>query len=154
MNEIPLMSAGYPWQKLSIGQKMRTFKRTITETDITNFVTSTGQLAPVFIDSTINDGVVNGRPAPGALTYVLSEGLGSMGMLRGTVQMLLEVQKKMHAPVMQGDTIWAEVEITDIKPTPLSHGAIVTSKINVKNQDEVVVMTYTATRIISSVVHG
>jgi acyl dehydratase len=75
------------------------------------------------------------------------------GMVQGTGLALLEVHKKMLHPVVAGDTVWAEVEVTEIKPTSKHNRAVVTSRIDVKNQDGVDVMTYTATRMLAGERH-
>ena len=149
MSDAQLLGAGYTWQELSVGQRFRTFRRTITETDIINFISVTGMLETIFIDRTFSHGAMKGRPAPGGLTYGLIEGLLMQGMVQGTGLALLEVHKKMLHPVVAGDTVWAEVEVTAIKPTSKHNRAVVTSRIDVKNQDGVDVMTYTATRMLA-----
>jgi acyl dehydratase len=153
MSEAQLLGAGYTWQELSVGQRFRTFRRTITETDIINFISVTGMLETIFIDRTFSHGAMKGRPAPGGLTYGLIEGLLMQGMVQGTGLALLEVHKKMLHPVVAGDTVWAEVEVTAIKPTSKHNRAVVTSRIDVKNQDGVDVMTYTATRMLAGERH-
>jgi acyl dehydratase len=153
MSEAQLLGAGYTWQELSVGQRFRTFRRTITETDIINFISVTGMLETIFIDRTFSHGAMKGRPAPGGLTYGLIEGLLMQGMVQGTGLALLEVHKKMLHPVVAGDTVWAEVEVTAIKPTSKHNRAVVTSRIDVKNQDGIDVMTYTATRMLAGERH-
>ena len=153
MSDAQLLGAGYTWQELSVGQRFRTFRRTITETDIINFISVTGMLETIFIDRTFSHGAIKGRPAPGGLTYGLIEGLLMQGMVQGTGLALLEVHKKMLHPVVAGDTVWAEVEVTAIKPTSKHNRAVVTSRIDVKNQDGVDVMTYTATRMLAGERH-
>ena len=153
MSDAQLLGAGYTWQELSVGQRFRTFRRTITETDIINFISVTGMLETIFIDRTFSLGAMKGRPAPGGLTYGLIEGLLMQGMVQGTGLALLEVHKKMLHPVVAGDTVWAEVEVTAIKPTSKHNRAVVTSRIDVKNQDGVDVMTYTATRMLAGERH-
>ena len=96
-----------------------------------------------------NCGAMRGRPVPGALTYTLIEGFILQGMVQGTGLALLEVHKKMLAPVFVGDTIWAEVEITSVRPTSTNNRAVVASRIDVKNQRNEDVMTYTATRMLA-----
>jgi acyl dehydratase len=76
------------------------------------------------------------------------------GMVQGTGLALLEVHKKVLAPVMAGDTIWAEIEVTGIKPTSKNNRAVVTSRIDVKNQNGLDVMTYTAVRLLAGERHG
>lgn len=148
-NNPPTLGRGYYWQDLQAGQRFRTFGRTITETDLVNFISVTGMLETIFIDTTFQHGAMNGRPVPGALTYGLIEGLLMQGMVQGTGLALLDVHKKMLAPVIVGDTIWAEVEVTSVRPTSRHNRAVVASRIDVKNQHEQEVMTYTATRMLA-----
>ncbi len=53
---------------------MRTFRRTITETDLVNFFSVTGMLEAIFIEEDYEGAAMAGRPVPGALTYTLIEG--------------------------------------------------------------------------------
>ena len=92
---------------------------------------------------------IQGRPAPGALTYGLIEGLIMQGMVQGTGLALLEVHKKMLAPVVAGDTIWADIEVTGVRPTSQHNRAVVSSTIDVFNQHGKPVMAYTATRMLA-----
>jgi len=144
-----LLGQGYYWQDLQVGQRFRTFRRTITETDIVNFISVTGMLETIFIDTTYEQGAIRGRPAPGALTYGLIEGLLMQGMVQGTGLALLEVHKKTVAPVVAGDTVWADVEITGLRPTSKHNRAVVASSVEVRNQRDELVMTYTATRLLA-----
>lgn len=153
MTETKLLGSGYIWQELSVGQKFRTYRRTVTETDIINFISVTGMLETIFIDKTFAHGAMQGRPVPGGLTYGLIEGLLMQGMVQGTGLALLEVHKKVLKPVLAGDTIWAEVEVTGIKPTSKHNRAVVTSRVDVKNQDGIDVMTYTAVRMLAGERH-
>ncbi|MFA5703879.1 MAG: MaoC/PaaZ C-terminal domain-containing protein [Advenella sp.] len=147
--EAKLLGEGFYWQDLEVGQKFKTFKRTITETDIVNFISVTGMLETIFIDKTFNKGAIQGRPVPGALTYSIIEGMLMQTMVQGTGLALLEVHKKMLAPVVAGDTIWAEVEVTQVRPTSKLNRAVVSTHINIKNQDDVTVISYDVTRMLS-----
>ena len=84
MSETKLLGAGYIWQELAVGQRFRTFRRTITETDIVNFISVTGMLETIFIDTTFSHGAMKGRPVPGGFTDGLIEGLLMQGMVQGT----------------------------------------------------------------------
>lgn len=148
-NTPPLLGRGFYWQELQAGQRFRTFGRTITETDIVNFISVTGMLETIFIDTTFEAGAIKGRPAPGALTYGIIEGFVMQSMVQGTGLAMLEVHKKALAPVVAGDTVWAEIEITEVRPTSKHNRAIVTSRIDVKNQHGTDVMTYTAVRMLA-----
>lgn len=144
-----LLGRGFYWQEIEAGQRFHTFKRTITETDIVNFISVTGMLETIFIDTTFEHGAINGRPVPGALTYGLIEGLLMQSMVQGTGLALLEVHKKMLAPVVAGDTIYAIVEITGVRPTSKHNRAVVASRVEVRNQHEKAVMTYDVTRMLA-----
>lgn len=147
--EAKLLGEGFYWQDLEVGQKFKTFKRTITETDIVNFISVTGMLETIFIDKTFNAGAIKGRPVPGALTYSIIEGMLMQTLVQGTGLALLEVHKKMLAPVVAGDTIWAEVEVTKVRPTSKLNRAVVSTHINIKNQDDITVISYDVTRMLS-----
>ena len=146
---LPRLGQGAFWQDLSVGQKFRTFRRTITETDLVNFIAVTGMLEAIFIDAEYEGGAMKGRPVPGALTYTLIEGFILQSLIQGTGLAMLELQQTIHAPVVVGDTIWATVEVTGIKPTSKSGRAVVDSIIEVFNQGGEKVMTYTARRLLA-----
>ena len=145
----PRLGQGFVWQDLQVGQRFRTFRRTVTETDLVQFINVTGMLEAIFIEEGYAGGAMPGRPVPGALTYTLIEGFILQTMIQGTGLAMLELHQKILAPVMVGDTIEAMVEVTGIRPTSKSGRAVVTSRIDVFNQKGVQVMTYSATRLLA-----
>lgn len=144
-----LLGQGFFWQDLTVGQVFRTFRRTLTETDLVNFISCTGMLEAIFIEEGYEGGAIQGRPVPGALTYTLIEGFILQTMIQGTGLAMLELVQKILRPVVVGDTIHAEVEVTVVKPTSTRNRAVVTSDIRVFNQRDELVMTYTATRLLA-----
>ena len=145
----PRMGQGFVWQDLHVGQQLRTFRRTVTETDLVNFINTTGMLEAIFIEDGYDGGAIKGRPVPGALTYALIEGFILQSMIQGTGLAMLELHQKILGPVVVGDTIEALVEVTDIKPTSKGGRAVVTSRIEVYNQRQEQVMVYTAVRLLA-----
>ena len=143
------MGQGFVWQDLQVGQQLRTFRRTVTETDLVNFINTTGMLEAIFIEDGYDGGAIKGRPVPGALTYALIEGFILQSMIQGTGLAMLELHQKILGPVVVGDTIEALVEVTDIKPTSKGGRAVVTSRIEVYNQRQEQVMVYTAVRLLA-----
>jgi 3-hydroxybutyryl-CoA dehydratase len=143
------LGQGFYWQDLQVGQRFDTYRRTITETDLVNFISVTGMLEAIFIDSTFEAGAMSGRPVPGALTYTIIEGFILQSMIQGTGLAMLELHQVIHKPVVIGDTVGAEIEVTDIRPTSSSGRAVVTSVIRVSNQRGECVMTYTAKRLLA-----
>ncbi|MBS0509439.1 MAG: MaoC family dehydratase [Proteobacteria bacterium] len=145
----PRLGQGFAWQDLQVGQRFRTFRRTLTESDLVQFINVTGMLEAIFIEEGYEGGAMRGRPVPGALTYTLIEGFILQTMIQGTGLAMLELHQKILAPVLVGDTIEAMVEVTGIRPTSKSGRAVVTSRIDVFKQDGTQVMTYTATRLLA-----
>ena len=146
---LPRLGQGVYWQDIAVGQKFRTFRRTITETDLINFISVTGMLEAIFIDAEYEGAAMSGRAVPGALTYAMIEGFILQSMIQGTGLAMLELTQQIHRPVKVGDTIWATVEVTEIRPTSKSGRAVVTSLIEVRNQSNENVMTYTAKRLLA-----
>jgi acyl dehydratase len=144
-----MLGQGYFWQNLTLGQQFRTIRRTITETDLVNFISCTGMLESIFIEEGYAGGAIQGRPVPGALTYTLIEGFILQTMIQGTGLAMLELTQKILRPVVVGDTIRAEIEVTNIKPTSAKGRAVVTSDIHVFNQRSELVMDYTAIRLLA-----
>ncbi len=149
LGTIARMGQGVYWQDIAVGQKWRTFRRTITETDLVNFINVTGMVEAIFIDAGYDSGAIKGRPVPGALTYTLIEGFILQSMIQGTGLAMLELHQKILGPVVVGDSVQALVEVTAIRPTSKNNRAVVTSLITVYNQRHEVVMEYTATRLLA-----
>lgn len=146
---LPRLGQGFVWQDLAVGQRLRTFRRTVTETDLVNFIGVTGMLEAIFIEDGFEGGAIQGRPVPAALTYTLIEGFILQTMIQGTGLAMLELQQKILGPVLVGDTVEAVVEVTAIRPTSKGGRAVVTSQIDVFNQHGRHVMTYSATRLLA-----
>jgi len=143
------LAQGFYWQDIVVGQRFETFSRTITETDLVNFIAVTGMLEAIFIDTTFEGGAIKGRPIPGALTYTLIEGFILQSMIQGTGLAMLELQQKIFQPVLVGDTIRGVIEVVDIRPTANHGRAVVISSISVLNQRNEKVMHYVATRLLA-----
>jgi 3-hydroxybutyryl-CoA dehydratase len=145
----PLLGHGFFWQDLEVGQKFQTFNRTVTETDLVNFISCTGMLEIIFIDAEGAASAIGGRPVPAALTYSLIEGFILQTMIQGTGMAMLECAQKVLAPVRVDDTIHAVVEVAGVKPTSKGNRAIVDSSIEVFNQHGQPVLSYTARRMLA-----
>jgi 3-hydroxybutyryl-CoA dehydratase len=145
------LGLGMTWEELSPGQKFRTLNRTITETDLVMFTGVTGMLEVIFTDHTFGAerGTIQGRFVPAALTYSLIEGLLCQSMIQGTGLALLELKKQVLKPVRVGDTVHGEVEVTSVRATSKGNRGIVASKIDIKNQNGEVVISYEATRMLA-----
>lgn len=148
MKKAKLIGHGFYWQDLNVGDEFITHGRTVTETDLMSFITQTGMTEVIFTDQT-HKGVLEGRVVPGALSYTLIEGLIVQGMLQGTGMALLELTKKLTAPVRVGDTIHGEIVIEDIRPTSKHGRAVVNSIVKIVNQEGTIAITYEAKRLLA-----
>ena len=146
---LPILGQGFFWQDLQQGQRFQTLRRTVTETDLVNFIAVTGMLEAIFIDANYPHGAMKGRPVPAALTYSIIEGFILQTMIQNTGLAMLESSQKVHAPVQVGDTIRGIVEVTNVRPTSKSGRAVVTSDVEVFNQRDEKVLTYTAVRLLA-----
>ncbi|WP_420412751.1 MaoC family dehydratase [Roseibium sp.] len=151
MTDTPrLVGQGFTWQDFSVGDRLQTLARTITETDIIAFVGVTGMTEVLFTDQTFGQGVAaRGRVAPAALTYTLIEGIQCQTLIQATGLALLEVDKKVLGPVAAGDTVHAIVEVLNVRPTSKGNRAVVTTRNDIINQNGEIVITYTAKRLLA-----
>jgi 3-hydroxybutyryl-CoA dehydratase len=147
--EAQLVGRGAYWQDIAVGQRFRTLRRTVTETDLVNFISVTGMLEAIFIDAHYEHGAMRGRPVPAALTMGLIEGLLFQSLIQGTGLALLEMNLRALKPVEVNDSVSATVEIIDIVPTSKGNRAVVTSDVEVVNQRDVPVVHYRVKRLLS-----
>ena len=128
---------GLTFEEHAIGATYQTLGRTVSETDIVTFVNLCGFNEPLFMDMeyVARESVFKGRPVPGALTFALSEGLiMQTGLFHGTGMAYLGGEIRIVAPVLAGDTIRVEVEVTDKRETKKPDRGIVTYQHRVLNQ--------------------
>lgn len=142
------LGRGKYWQELNPGDRFRTLRRTVTETDLINFISVTGMLEAIFIDATCNS-AMPGRAVPGALTCSLIEGLQFQTLVQQTGLAMLELTMKALKPVIVGDTIHGVVEITNVRPTSKDGRAVVSSETAIFNAHDEHVMSYSVTRLIA-----
>ena len=146
-----MRSEGATFEQHKIGDVHRTLGRTVSETDIVNFVNLCGFTEPLFMDMEYvkRESVFGRRAAPGALTFALSEGLiMQTGLIHGTGMAFLGGTMKVVAPVLEGDTIRVEVEITDKRETKKTDRGIVTYVHRILNPRDEVVLEATSQRMI------
>ena len=132
-----MFSKGLTYEETTVGMGFRTLARTVSETDIVNFVNLCGFTEPLFMDMdyVARESVFGRRAAPGALTFALAEGLiMQTGAIHGTGMAFLGGDLRIGGPVLQGDTIHVEVEVVDKRETKKPDRGIVTYQHRVRNQ--------------------
>jgi acyl dehydratase len=146
-----MIMPGMTYEQHEIGATYHTLRRTVGDADISTFVNLCGFTEPLFMDMeyVAKESVFKGRPAPGALTFCLSEGLiMQTGMIHGTGMSYLGSDIRIVAPVLAGDTLGVTVTITDKRETRKPDRGIVTYKHEVTNQRGELVLEATVRRMI------
>ncbi len=132
-----MIEQGLTFEEHQIGATYETLARTVTEADICAFVNLCGFNEPLFYDMEFvqSSSVFKGRPAPGAFTFCLSEGLiMQTGLIHGTGMSYLGGEIKVVAPVLMGDTVRVRVVIAEKRETKKPDRGIVTYRHEVLNQ--------------------
>ena len=130
---------GLYFEEFSVGQKVVTEKRTVTENDIMTFAALSGDNNRIHTDPEFSKTTMFGRQvAHGLLGLSIASGLAwQTGILDGTVMAFREVNEwKFVKPVFIGDTIYVELEVKEAKALPRIGGGSVTIGLEVKNQNE------------------
>ncbi len=150
-----MIRQGLTYEEHALGATYRTLARTVSDADISSFVNLCGFTEPLFMDMeyVARESVFKGRPAPGAFTFCLSEGLVMQtGLIHGTGMSYLGSDIRIVAPVLAGDTLRVAVTITDKRETKKPDRGIVTYKHEVTNQRGELVLEATIRRMIKRAV--
>ena len=134
---------GMFFEEFELGQRVITPGRTITETDIVNFAGLSGDFYQLHTDAEYGKTTPYGqRIAHGVLVLSIATGLTAQtGVLEGTALAFREINNwKFVLPVFIGDTVHAQLEVIETKPLPRIDGGSVRIKVEIKNQDNKVVM--------------
>lgn len=142
---------GLHWDELKVGETFRTIGRTVTETDIVNFISCTGMLEVLFTDMEYlkEHGPMKGRVAPAALAYSFAEGLLIQSVMQHVGLAFLNMTLDVKGPTFAGDTLHVECEVIEIRPTSKGGRAVVRTFNKVVNQRGEVVLTYNPLRLMA-----
>ncbi len=143
---------GMYFEEFELGMKLRTRARTITEADVVQFAALTGDYNPMHTDAEFTkQHMVGQRVAHGMLTLSYAIGqIYQLGFLEGTTITFRGVEMKFSLPVFIGDTLFAEVEVVELKPMRRLGGGTVTSAVRIINQDGKIVQSGTMTMLMAS----
>jgi len=142
MSPIP-SPRGLYFEEFQVGQRIVTAARTVTESDVVTFAGLSGDYNQIHTDAAFSQSTPFGqRVAHGLLCLSIVSGLAMRtGVLEGTVLAFREINEwKFIKPVFLGDTIHAELDVTENKALPRLNAGAVTIAIQVKNQRDEVVM--------------
>lgn len=141
MTELTYQPRGLYFEDFTIGQKVATAGRTVTEADIVTFAGLSGDFNQIHTDAAYSANYDFGqRIAHGLLVQSIATGLAvRTGVIEGTVLAFRELSAKFSLPTFIGDTVHVMIEITDKKALPRLSGGNVTMKYSVLNQNGQVV---------------
>ena len=120
---------GLYFEEFSVGEKLTTQKRTVTEDDIMTFARVSGDDNRIHTDPEFSKTTIFGKQvAHGLLGLAIASGLAwQTGILDGTVIAFREVKEwKFIKPVFIGDTISVDLETIETKALPRIGGGSVT----------------------------
>ena len=138
------MIRGQYFEEFTVGQKLETVGRTITETDVVNFAALSGDYNRIHTDAAFAATTPFGqRIAHGMCVSAIASGLVvRTNIMEGTVLAFREINEwKFSKPVFFGDTIHVDAHVIDVKALPRVGGGAVTIKLEVINQKDEVCQT-------------
>ena len=141
---------GRCWEDMPVGYTFKTVGRTITETDLVNFVGSTGIVEVLFTDTTYaaQHAPGNGRIVPGALLFSIAEGLTIQATLQGTGLAFIHMDFNVKGPTFVGDTIHVEAEVIESRESSKNPDrGLVRTRNRIVNQKGEIVIIYTPLRL-------
>lgn len=146
-----MLGIGLHFEDLTMGRQFRTIGRTVTETDIVNFVNATGMTEVLFtnIEFLREESDIKNRVAPGALGYCFAEGLLVQSTMQHTGFAFLGMELEIKNPLFAGDTIHVECEVVEARLSKSRPGrGLVRTRNVVKKHDGTVVLVYTPLRMV------
>lgn len=142
---------GIHWEDLPVGRQFKTVGRTVTETDLVNFINTTGMLEVLFTNTEFleHESPIKGRVVPGALVFTMSEGLLTQSTMQGVGFAFLNMELDIKGPTFVGDTIHVECEVIENRESKNRPGlALVRTRNQVFKQDGTLVQVYTPLRMV------
>ncbi|MGD8805867.1 MAG: MaoC/PaaZ C-terminal domain-containing protein [Chloroflexota bacterium] len=141
MSDLEYKPRGLYFEEIEVGKSVVTTGRTITEGDIVSFAGLSGDFNQLHVDAVYAEaGEFGQRVAHGLLVVSITTGLiVQTGLMEGTVHAFRELEWKFSRPVFIGDTIHADLTVTETKPLPRLGGGNATAKVTVYNQHNQVV---------------
>ena len=136
---------GYYFEETEIGQTLVTRGRTVTEADIVQFASLTGDFNPMHTNAEyMKVHPMGQRVAHGMLTLSYAVGqLYQLGFMERTVLAFRGMAMKFSLPVLIGDTIHVRLTIKEKKEMRRLGGGIITAEIKILNQDNKTVQSGT-----------
>jgi acyl dehydratase len=146
------MQTGLYFEEYELGRKLVTRGRTITESDIVQFGSLTGDFNPMHFDAEyMKTHMMGQRIAHGMLSLSYAVGQAyQLGFMEKTVLAFRALEMKFSQPVLIGDTLHVELSVKEMTPSPRLGGGMVKLDVKIINQDDKTVQSGTWTVLIAS----
>ncbi|MBL3562082.1 MaoC family dehydratase [Rhodovulum sulfidophilum] len=143
------LGRGFYWQDMTVGDRYRTYGRTVTPSDISAFVNLAGMIEVLFTNAEYrrSEAAIKGNPSPGALVFALAEGLALNATAQETGLAFLGTTMTIKGPVLEGDTIDVEIEVLEVRQESKGTRGLVKTRNTVRNQRGETVMIYEPLRL-------
>lgn len=142
------LGSGLCYEDLPVGRRLRTHRRTVTESDLVQFVNLTWLTEELFATAHDREHLaLPERVVPGALVYSFAEGL-LLPTFRDTGLAFLGMELTVNAPTRVGDTLHVELEVIESRPTSRPGRGLVRTRNVVVNHNGRVTLTYTPLRLL------
>jgi acyl dehydratase len=145
--EMKLVGMAPLWDDLAVGDRFRTVGRTLTETDLVNFVNLSWLTEELFTNTEDRKNMaITGRVVPAALVYSCAEGL-LLPLIQGSGLAFLNATLDVKGPTFVGDTIHVECTVTEARKTAKGGRGLVRTENKVVNQKGETVLAYNPLRM-------
>ena len=143
---------GMYFEEFEVGDVAITASRTITETDIINFMGISGVFEELHmsLEYIKTKSIFGRRVSPGPLTFIIQEGLVvQLGLTHHTGMALIGVESmRWPKPVFCNDTIHVEMEVIAKRESSKPDRGVVTFRHTVKNETDEIVLVMDKIRMI------
>jgi acyl dehydratase len=148
-----VLGLGQYFEDLPLGRKFRTIGRTLTESDLVNFIGVTGMTEVLFsnVEFLQNESDIKQRVVPGAMVYAFAEGLLVHATMQHTGFAFLNMELNVAGPTFAGDTIHVECEVVESRRSASRpNRGLVRTFNRARKQDGSVVITYNPLRMVKA----
>jgi acyl dehydratase len=146
--DLGTLAQGFRFEDLPIGATFRSNRRTITETDLVNFVNLSWFTEELFTNAADREGMaIKGRVVPAGLVYTFAEGLVAPSM-QHTGLAFLNAEIDVKLPTFVGDTIQVRATVIEARETSDGKRGLVRTRNEVVRQNDDVTLVYNPLRLI------
>lgn len=134
------------FEDFAAGETWRTYRRTVTDADLSAFTQLAGLKLPIFVDEdwAKKESGYGGRICPGFLVCTFAAGMMESVLGANTLAGLGMDKFVFRAPVRPGDTLCCDVKIAGAKPASDGKRGVLSLEIGVNNQRDERVLDFDA----------